>query len=433
MNGSGSSEITGSAIGPRPKALLVDRSHNPWREADRRAAYGKSVCAVRCGGGWRRTHAGTAPVLDPTNSACSTNATGSCDQPSSARLPASHPYEVPMRLIGLLVVLTLIFSLSLVLSPLVAQAQQAGKVYRIGVLDPTPVALSAANLDAFRQGMQELQYAEGQNFVIEYRSPEGQTNRFPDLAHELVRLKVDLILTRGTSAVTAAKNASRTIPIVMAASGDPVGTGVVAELARPGGNVTGLSALTTEVLGKRLQFLKEAVPGAKRVAAVVDREAPVTARRAMEQAARSIGLQPQVFYIEKAEDLSPAFDAAVKQRADAVLLIGLGPVIQSNVHRVVELAARHRLPSVFTSREFVVAGGLMAYGVSYPDSYRRAASYVDKIFKGAKPGDLPIEQPTKFELVINLKTAKALGLTIPQTLLLRADQVIACPEKGRCD
>jgi ABC-type uncharacterized transport system substrate-binding protein len=329
-----------------------------------------------------------------------------------------------MRLIGLAVVLTLIFSLSLVLSPLVVQAQQAGKVYRIGVLDPTPVALSAANLDAFRQGMQELQYAEGQNFVIEYRSPEGQTNRFPDLAHELVRLKVDLILTRGTSAVTAAKNASRTIPIVMAASGDPVGTGVVAELARPGGNVTGLSALTTEVLGKRLQFLKEAVPGAKRLAAVVDREAPVTARRAMEQAARSIGLQPQVFYIEKAEDLSPAFDAAVKQRADAVLLIGLGPVIQSNVRRVVELAARHRLPSVFTSREFVVAGGLMAYGVSYPDSYRRAASYVDKIFKGAKPGDLPIEQPTKFELVINLKTAKALGLTIPQTLLLRADQLI---------
>jgi putative ABC transport system substrate-binding protein len=209
----------------------------------------------------------------------------------------------------------------------------------------------------------------------------------------------------------------------MAASGDPLGAGVVTGLARPGGNVTGLTALTAEVSGKRLQLLKEAIPGARRVAAVLDRGAPLTNWRATEKAARSIGLQSQVFYIDKAEDLGPAFDAAVKQRADAVL-VGLGAVIQSNVGRVVELAARHRLPSAFNSREFVVAGGLMAYGVSYPDSYRRAASYVDKIFKGAKPADLPIEQPTKFELVINMKTAKALGLTIPPSLLLRADQVI---------
>jgi putative ABC transport system substrate-binding protein len=236
-------------------------------------------------------------------------------------------------------------------------------------------------------------------------------------------LKVDLILTRGTPAVTAAKNATRTIPIVMAASGDPVGTAVVTGLARPGGNVTGLTALTAEVSGKRLQLLKEAIPGARRVAAVLDRGAPVTQWRATEQAARSIALEPQVLYIEKAADLGPAFDTAVKQRADAVL-VGLGAVIQSNVGRVVELAARHRLPSAFSSREYVVAGGLMAYGVSYPDSYRRAATYVDKILKGAKPGDLPVEQPTKFELVINLKTAKALGLTIPSSLLQRADQVI---------
>ena len=311
----------------------------------------------------------------------------------------------------------------LLAAPLAAVAQQTGKVYRIGVLDPTPEALNVANLDAFRQGMRELQYAEGQNFVIEYRSPEGRADRFPDLAQELVRLKIDLILTRGTPAVTAAKNATRTIPIVMAASGDPVGTAVVTGLARPGGNVTGLTALTAEVSGKRLQLLKEAIPGARRVAAVLDRGAPVTQWRATEQAARSIGLEPQVLYIGKAEDLGPAFDAAVKQRADAVL-VGLGAVIQSNVGRVVELAARHRLPSAFSSREYVVAGGLMAYGVSYPDSYRRAATYVDRILKGAKPGDLPVEQPTKFELVINLKTAKALGLTIPQSLLQRADQVI---------
>jgi putative ABC transport system substrate-binding protein len=308
-------------------------------------------------------------------------------------------------------------------APFAADAQTTGKLYRIGVLDPTPMALNGDNLDAFRQGMLELQYAEGQNFVIEYRSPEGGGDRFPDLAHELVRLKVDLILTRGTPAVTAAKNATRTIPIVMAASGDPVGAGVVTELARPGGNVTGLSALTAALSGKRLQLLKEAIPGARRVAAVLDRRGPVTQWRTTEQMARAIGLQPQVFYIERAEDLGPAFDAAVKQRADAVL-VGVGTVIQSNVGRVVELAARHRLPSAFYSREFVVAGGLMAYGVSYPDSYRRAASYIDKIFKGSKPADLPIEQPTKFELIINVRTAKALGLTIPPSLLVRADHVI---------
>src|SRR5262245_40360647 len=318
--------------------------------------------------------------------------------------------------------LLVLFAVGVLLLPLAAEAQQAGKVYRIGVLDPTPLALSVANLDAFRQGMRELQYAEGQNFVIEYRSPEGRAERFSDLAHELVRLKVDLILTRGTPAVTAAKNATRTIPIVMTASGDPVGVGVVTGLAHPGGNVTGLSALVAEVSVKRLQLLKEAIPEARRVAVVLDRGAPVTQWRAMQQAAGPIGLQPQVLNVDKAEDLGPAFDTAVKQRADAVL-VGLGVVTQSNVGRIVELAARRRLPAAFYSREFVVAGGLMAYGVSYPDAYRRAASYVDKIFKGAKPADLPIEQPTKFELVINLKTAKALGLTIPPSLLLPADHV----------
>ena len=318
----------------------------------------------------------------------------------------------------------IILALGLCAAPPVVEAQKAEKVYRIGVLDPSQLARNATNLDAFRQGLRELGYVEGQNFVLEYRSPGSRANGFPDLANELVRLKVDLILTRGTAAAAAAKNATRTIPSVMAASGDPLGVGVVTGLARPGGNVTGLTALTSEVSGKRLQLLKDAIPRIQRIAAVFDRGTGfVTTWRATEEAARSLGLVPQLLYIEKAEDLGSAFDAAFKGRADAVV-VGLGPVMQNNVGRVVDLAARHRLPSAFVSREFVDAGGLMAYGVSYPDSYRRAALYVDKIFKGAKPSDLPIEQPTKFEFVINLKTAKALGLTIPPSVLLRADDVI---------
>ena len=314
----------------------------------------------------------------------------------------------------------------LLATPLVAEAQKTDKVYRIGVLDPTDLSLNAANLDGFRQGMRELRYAEGQHFVIEYRSPAGRPSRFLDLAQELVRLQVDLILTRGTPAVMAARNATRSIPIVMASSGDPLSAGVVTALARPGGNVTGLTALNTEVGGKRLQVLKEAFPAAKRVVAVLDRAVPATQWRTMEQAARSHGFTPQVRYIEKAEDLGLAFEAAVKQRADAVL-VGLGPVIQNNVGRVVELAARYRLPTVFSSREFVVAGGLMAYGVNSPDSYRRAALYVDQIFRGASPGELAIDEPTRFELIINRRTAKAQGFDVPHPLLLLADQVIDDP------
>jgi putative ABC transport system substrate-binding protein len=314
--------------------------------------------------------------------------------------------------------------LSLVAAPISGEAQKAGKVYRIGVLDPAPAAPNA-NIDAFRQRLRELGYVEGQNVVLEYRSAGGRPNAFPALAEELVRLKVDLILTRGTAAVTAAKNATSTIPIVMAASGDPLGTGVVSGLARPGGNVTGLSALAAEVSGKRLQLLKETVPGIRRIAAVLDKGTGFMPQqwRSTEQSARAMGIEPRLVEIEKAEDLRPAFDAVVKHRADAVV-VGLGPVMQGNVARIVELATKHRLPSVFTSREMVDAGGLMAYGVSYPDAYRRAATYVDKIFKGAKPADLPIEQPTKFEFVLNLKTAKALGITIPHAVLLRADEVL---------
>jgi len=313
----------------------------------------------------------------------------------------------------------------LLAAPLAAEAQPAGKVYRIGVLESTSPALNAANLAALQQELRELGYVERQNYAIEYRSADGRPERFPDLAAELVRLKVDLIVTRGTTGALAAKNATRTIPIVMATSGDPVAAGLVASLARPGGNVTGLSSINAELVGKRLGFLKEAIPGLARIAVVLNLSNPtlVTQRKQIEVAARSLAFQPQFLDVRTPEDLLRAFDIAVKQRADAVH-VGLDFLAQSNLGRIVDLAAKHRLPAIYSTRDFVDAGGLMAYGVSRLEMYRRAASYIDKIFKGARPGDLPVEQPTKFEFVINLPTAKALGLTIPPLLLLRADEVI---------
>jgi len=326
-----------------------------------------------------------------------------------------------MRLIGLAV----IFTFSLVLAPLAAEGQQAGKIYRIGMLETTSMALNAANLDAFRQGLQELGYVEGRNFMIEYRSADGRRERFPELATELVRLKVDVILTRGTPAVMAAKNATGTIPVVMAASGDPLLSGVVAGLARPGGNVTGLSAIVVEVTGKRLQLLREVVPGVSRIASLLDMGNPNNALqwKETEIAAPSLGVQPQLLDVRKPGDFGGAFDAAIRQRAGA-MVVGIDALTQANHRPIIDLAAKHRLPAIYAAREFVDAGGLVAYGVSYPHLYHRAASFVDKILKGAKPADLPVEQPTKFELVINMKTAKALGLTIPQTVILQADQVI---------
>jgi putative tryptophan/tyrosine transport system substrate-binding protein len=313
----------------------------------------------------------------------------------------------------------------LLATPLAAEAQQAGKMYRIGMLETTSVALNAANLEAFRQGLRELGYVERQDYAIEYRSADSRPDRFPDLAAELVRLKVDLIVTRGTTGALAAKNVTRTIPIVMATSGDPVAAGLVASLARPGGNVTGLSSINAELVGKRLGLLKEAIPRIARIAVVLNLSNPtlVTQRKQMDVAARSLGFQTQFLDVRKPEDLGRAFDTAVKQRADAVH-VGLDFLAQSNLGRIVDLAAKHRLPTIYSTRDFVDAGGLMAYGVSRLEVYRHAATYVDKILKGAKPADLPVEQPTKFELVINLKTAKALGLTIPPSLLQRADEVI---------
>jgi putative ABC transport system substrate-binding protein len=269
------------------------------------------------------------------------------------------------------------------------------------MLERTPMAINAANLDGLRQGLRELGYVEGKNFVIEYRSADGRDERIQSLATELVRLKVDLLLTRGTPAARAAKNATGMIPVVMMGLADPVGQGVVASLARPGGNVTGLTSLVNETYAKRVGLLKELVPGAARLAALFNMSNPSipSAWKEVETAARSLAMQPLLLDVRKPEDLGPAFEGAIRQRADA-LVVGVDTLTQANQRIIVDLAAKHRLPAIYASTEF--AGGLIVYGVSYPDQYRRAASFADKIFKGAKPADLPVEQPTKFELVINI-------------------------------
>jgi len=318
-----------------------------------------------------------------------------------------------------------LLAVAIISTPLAAEAQQTGKVWRIGVLETTSVALNAANLEAFRQGLRELGYVERQNYAIEYRSADGRPERFPDLATELVRLKVDLILTRGTPAALAAKSASQTIPVVMAASGDPVGSGLVASLGRPGGNVTGLSLFNVEIYAKRVELLRELVPRLTRIAGLFNMSNPVLPLqwKEVERAARSLGIQPQLLDVRRPEDLQRLFDAAAKQRAQA-LIVGLDGVTQGNLRPIAELAAKQRLPSMYAEKAYAAVGGLITYGASDFHMYQRAAAFVDRIFKGAKPADLPVEQPTKFELVINLKTAKALGLTIPQSLLIRADQII---------
>ena len=314
---------------------------------------------------------------------------------------------------------------ALLSAPLSAGAQPAAKVYRIGMLETRSTILNAANIDAFRQGMRELGYKEGQNLEIVYRSSDGYDERFPDLVSELIRLKVDLILTRGTPAALAARSASRTIPVVMAASGDPVASGLVASLARPGGNVTGLSSGLTEAYAKRVELLKELLPRLARLAAIFNMgNASVLPHwHVVEATARSLGIEPQLLDVRRPEDLQRLFDAAAKQRAEA-LIVGLDGVAQGNLRPIAELAAKQRLPSIYAEKAYVDVGGLITYGASDHGMYHRAASFVDRIFKGAKPADLPVEQPTRFELVINLKTAKALGLKIPQSILLRADRVI---------
>jgi putative tryptophan/tyrosine transport system substrate-binding protein len=314
---------------------------------------------------------------------------------------------------------------ALVFAPLAAHPQPAGKMYRIGILERISPALNAANFEAFRQGLRELGYVEGNNLAIEYRSAEGRSERFPSLAAELVGLKVDLILTRGTPAVIAAKNATDRIPIVMAASGDPIGPGVVPSLSRPGGNITGLTAITVDVAGKRLELLRQLAPHAGRMGALLNMSNPaiVPEWKELEVASRRLDIELQLSDVRTLEDLVLAFEGARRQQVGA-FVVGIDDLTQMHRRIIVDLAAKHRLPAIYASREFVEAGGLITYGVSYPHLYRRAATYVDKILKGGKPGDLPIEQPTHFDLVINLKSARALGVSIPASLLLRADQVI---------
>ncbi len=305
----------------------------------------------------------------------------------------------------------------------VAEAQQPRKLYRIGMIERTSTAINATNVNSFRQGLRDLGYVEGESFVIEYRSADGRDERFPGLATELVRQKVDLILTRGTPAALAAQSATGTIPVVIIGVGDPVGQSLVASLARPGRNITGLSAAVTEIYPKRVQLLRELVPRALRIAALFNMSNPALPPqwKEIETAARSLSIEPHLLDVRTPEDLEPALDAATKQRVDA-LIVGLDTLTQANQRSIVDLVAKRRLPAIYASTEF--AGGLIVYGVNYPEMYRHAASFAHKILKGANPADLPVEEPTKFELVINLRTAKALGLTIPRSLLLRADQVI---------
>ena len=308
-------------------------------------------------------------------------------------------------------------------APFSARAQPAGKVYHIGILEAIPAAQNAANLDALRKGLHDLGYVEGRNLVIEYRSADGRAERFPELASELMRLGVDLIVTRGTPAARAAKNATETVPVVMATMGDP--RAIVASFAHPGGNVTGMTTFSTELTAKRIELLKELVPNLSRVALLHNMGNPAAPPEWEEtkRAAGSLGLHAELLDVRSRADLVRAFERAASQHVDA-LLVGPDGLTQMHQRAIVDLVARNRLPAAYPARDFVESGGLIAYAVNYPDLYYRFASFVDKIFKGAKPGELPVEQPAKFELVINLKTAGALGLTIPQSVLLRADEII---------
>jgi len=316
---------------------------------------------------------------------------------------------------------------ALLVAPLAADAQQAGKVPRIGFLGVTSPSDRPHHVDAFRQRLRELGWVEGQNIVIDYRYAEGRVDRLPDLAAELVRLKVDLIVaSAGTQAATAAKNATETIPIVMIYVRDPVGTGLIASLARPGGNVTGVSGSAgLELFAKQLELLKETVPKIRRVAILSnpDNAYHQLAIREVNVAARSLGVQLQLLEARGPNEFDGAFAAMAKERVGALLVLS-DAIFGSHRTRLADLAARSRRPAAFGVRDDVEAGGLMSYGPSILDSYRQAATYVDRILRGAKPAELPVERPTKFELVINMKTAKALGLTIPQSVLLRADEVI---------
>jgi putative ABC transport system substrate-binding protein len=313
-------------------------------------------------------------------------------------------------------------------TPLAARAQSAGKVYRIGLLSTLPPGTSGVTRlwEPFVQGLRELGYVEGENLLIERRyAPEGQPDQLPELAADLVRLKVDVIVAGGSLTPHAAKSATTTLPVIFTNHGDPLGSGLVVSLARPGGNITGLSLLSPELVGKQLELFKTAVPRIVRMAVLWNPTSQTHPRmlNEAEAPARALGLRLERLPARGLDDYDRAFAAMTRARADALLVLG-DPIFWYQRSRIVELSTKHRLPGIFGQREYVEAGGLMSYGANLRDNFRRAATYVDKILKGARPGDLPIEQPSKFELVINSRTAKALGLTILQSVLLRADQII---------
>jgi putative ABC transport system substrate-binding protein len=325
------------------------------------------------------------------------------------------------------IALILTLALGMLAAPLAADGQQKGKVYRIGFMSTSSYEAAGRPLQVFLRALKELGWVEGQNLLIEWRWAEGNLERLPAFAAELVRLNVDLIVAVQPDGALAAKKETQRIPIVFVLDPDPVARGLVASLARPGGNITGLTTTPTlEIYGKQVELLKETVPAASRVAVLRNAaraafNAP--ALREVERAARSLGLTLQIHEVRGPEEFDRAFEAMAREQADALFVLA-DPVFWFHRRRLADLHARHRLPAMHTVRDHVEAGGLASYGVDFADLARRSATYVDKILKGAKPADLPVEQPTKFELVINLKTAKALGLTIPQSILIRADQVI---------
>jgi putative ABC transport system substrate-binding protein len=329
--------------------------------------------------------------------------------------------NIGLRKVGLVVIL----ALGILLAPLSSGAQQPAKVPRIGFLSSRSPDAEKSRLAAFQQGLRELGYLEGKNIVIEQRYAAGKFDRLPDLAAELVRLKVDVLVATGAPASHAAKKATSIIPIVMGNAGDPVGTGLVASLARPGGNVTGLSDFNLALVTKRLELLKEVVPAASRVAVLSNPANPTNPLQVKElqAAAPALGVTLLSLEVKGPDDIDRAFTAMRKERAGALIVFG-DPMLETHRTRIFEFAVKSRLPAIGAQRAYVDAGGLMSYGTNFEDLYRRAAVYVHKILKGAKPADLPVEQPMKFEFVVNLKTAQQIGLTIPPNVLARADKVI---------
>ena len=334
-------------------------------------------------------------------------------------IPSKLRQIMKQKFIGI-ALCAMLFTLSLP-----AQAQQPARIPRIGILSPTSAAFYLPRVEAFRQRLRELGYVEGKNILIEYRYADGKPERRPDLAAELVRLKVDVIVTAGVQPVLAAKKASATIPIVFAAANDPVGSGLVSSLARPGGNITGLSNIAQDLDGKRLELLKEAFPKIARVAFLWQSSSTRGNRELtdMEAAAKALGVKLLSLPVRSLDDFDSAFARAKKDGAQA-LITSTGGLIATQQRQVLDFAAKNRLPAIYHYSEFVEAGGLMSYGPDNTDLWRRAADFVDKILKGTKPADIPVEQPTKFEFFVNLKTAKQIGVTIPSSVVARAERVL---------